>query len=168
MSIHVESNPALAIEIMKKASKRLVKKNKKAPESWQEKYINQKYIIDDLNVSSEEFVVVYDDDKPIASAILQKRDKTQWAKWPTEKLALYGYKYAGNPDYSISKTKIIFDALKKYGQSIGIPVIRIDIADFELVKLRLYKSQGFKQVGQAIDYDTKENYILLEYDPNVR
>lgn len=64
------------------------------------------------------------------------------------------------------KTKIIFGALKKYAISIGIPVIRIDIAEFEVGKLRLYKSQGFKQVGICKDSDSPDYYILMEYDPS--
>lgn len=167
MKIRIENNPKLAVEIMKKAGKRLKdRKGEKIPYSWQTQFLNMETIIDDLEVSSDEFVVIYADNKPIASAILQKVDKTQWAEWPTKKDALYGYRYAGNPDYPMFKTKIIFDALKEYALSIDIPVIRIDIAEYEIGKLRLYKSQGFKQVGICKDSDSPENYILMEYDPN--
>jgi len=166
MKIHIENNPQLALEIIQKAGARLAhRKGDNIPYSWHKQFLNMDYIVDDLNAAPEEFIVIYADDVPIASAILQKKDKTHWADWPTQKEALYGYRYAGNPDISLSKTKIIFDALKKYAISIGIPVIRIDIADYELSKLRLYCSQGFRQVGICQDTDSPEKYILLEYDP---
>ena len=169
MKIRAENNPELAIAIMKKAGERLVRiKGEKIPHSWKPQFLNMNYIVDDLEVEPNEFVVVYADDKPIASAILQKGDKTGWAQWPTDKNALYGYRFSGNPDYPLSKTKIIFDAMKKYAADIGIPVIRIDIAEYETGKLRLYKSQGFKQVGISKDDNSPENYLLLEYDPNQR
>lgn len=166
MEIRIENNPEKAVEIMKKAGERLFyRKGEKMPYSWQARFLNIEDIVDDLDVSPDEFLVIYADDKPIASAILQKYDKTQWADWPTKKEALYGYRYAGNPEFKMFKTKIIFGALKKYAISIGIPVIRIDIAEFEVGKLRLYKSQGFKQVGICKDSDSPDYYILMEYDP---
>lgn len=169
VKIRIENDPKLAIEIMRKAGQRLAETHRrKYPFTWNKEYLNQDYINENLNVDPSEYIVVYMDDKPIASAILQHGDKTQWANWPTKKDALYGYKYAGNPDYPIFKTKIIFDALKKYAADIGVPVIRIDIADYELAKKRLYESQGFKTVAISQDDDSPEYYLLMEYDPRVR
>lgn len=165
MKLRAENNPELAIKIMQAAGHRMATLGKATPHSWQEKYLNMEYIVDDLNVSPDEFIVLYLDDKPIAAAILQKYDKTHWANWPTEKPAVYGYKYAGNPEYPIAKTKIVFDAMKQYAAQIGRPVVRIDISDYEGAKLRLYQSQGFRQVGVARDTDSPETYLLLEYDP---
>jgi len=166
MKIHAENNPEMAVAIMKKAGEKLARvKGEKIPYSWQQKFLNMDWIVDDLEVAPDEFVVIYADDKPIASAILQKGDKTGWAQWPTQKNALYGYRYAGNPDFPMFKTKIIFDELKKYAAKIGIPVIRIDIAEYEIGKLRLYESQGFVRVGISKDNNSPENYLLLEYDP---
>ncbi len=166
MTLRIEHNPTLAVQIMQRAGARMERiKGDKIPRSWHADQLDIDTIIDDYDVSPDEFLVIYDDDKPIAAAVLQHGDKTKWASWPTQKDALYGYRYAGNPDYPMFKTPIIFDALKKYATSIGVPVIRIDIGEWELGKKRLYESQGFKTVGISSDGDSTERFLLLEYDP---
>jgi len=163
-----ESNPELALEIMQKASARLEAMGKLGnfPRAWRPENTTMEKILNDYEATPEEFIVVYVDDEAVASGILQRGDRLKWAKWPTEKEALYGYRFAGNPDSGIEKTRLVFDALKEYGKSIGVPVIRIDCADFERAKLRLYMSQGFEQVGSQKEGD--ENWVLLEYDPLTR
>lgn len=168
VKLRVENNPQLAVAIMQKAGARLARvRGEKIPHSWRPEFLNMDYIIDDFNVSPDEFLVIYADDKPIASAILQYGDKIKWAVWPTEKPALYGNRYSGNPDFQMFKTKIIFDAMKKYAADIGVPVIRIDIAESELAKKRLYESQGFKTVGIVKCDDFVGNCLLMEYDPGL-
>ena len=167
INYRVENNPELATEIMEKASARLASLGKldKFPIAWRPENTNMKSMLSDYDAKPDEFKVVFVDDEPIAAGILQKGDRLKWAKWPCAKNALYGYRFAGNPESSMSKTKIVFDILKDYGKSIGVPVIRIDCADFERAKLRLYMSQGFKQVG--IQKEKSETWILLEFDPEL-
>ena len=150
---------------MQKASARLVKmKGSKIPYSWKPELTTYEQMCEDYNATPEEFMVVYADDEPIAAAIIQVGDKTEWAQWPTKKHAIYGYRFAGNPDSPIEKTKLLFPALKQYAKQVKTEAVRIDIAEFEHAKLRLYKSQGFKQVGICGDGVAPEKYILLECD----
>lgn len=164
MNIRIENNPELAAEIMQKAAKRIANKvaDKNISNWWNVdrlQSINQ--IAVEHNATLDEFFVIYADDAPIAAAILQKQNKA--GLWSDDKPALYGYRYAANPDYPMFRTGIIFEVLKQYANSIGVPTIRIDIAEFEKPKLRLYQSVGFKIVGEIVD---DEKCLLLELDVN--
>lgn len=162
----VKNDPALALEIMKRASVMAHDKNREMPQCWDEEKITFEFLKETLDAHKQDLLVCYMDDLPLCSAVVQKGDRLKWANWPTDKEALYIYRYASNPQVPLKKSVFAFEALKQYAQSIDCPVIRVDVGDWEISKLRLYESLGFRAVGTSLDTDSPENYYLLEYDPN--
>ncbi|MDR2933722.1 MAG: GNAT family N-acetyltransferase [Rickettsiales bacterium] len=168
-NIHIESNIKIAIDIMKQAADWRVSKGFTLGDTWQVQNINLEYLIRAYNATPDNFIVMFVNDNPIMTCILQDYDTRD--TWPIaddnkkyyyiSKLAVYP-KYRGNGFADLFLNQIKRMAIQKKFDG-----IRLDVGAKQTGLLKLYVRNEFEKVGMLHSERTNSDWVLYEWNTRV-